>query len=77
VFSAQEAIEAEPISVTEVDPTGAGDCYGAAFVAGLLEGWDLRTVARFANVVGALAVTCKGPMEGAPTRAEALEKMQG
>ncbi len=75
VFTEQETIEAEPIVVTEVDPTGAGDCYGAAFVAGLLEGWDLPTVARFANVVGALAVTRKGPMEGAPTRAEALARM--
>jgi len=32
-------------------------------------------VARFANVVGALAVTRKGPMEGAPTRAEVLARM--
>jgi tagatose kinase len=77
VFTEHETHEAEPISVREVDPTGAGDCYGAAFVAGLLEGWDLPTVARFANVVGGLAVTRKGPMEGAPTRAEALARMQG
>jgi sugar/nucleoside kinase (ribokinase family) len=75
VFTAQETIEAEPIPVAEVDPTGAGDCYGGAFVVGLLEGWDLQVVARFANVVGALAVTRKGPMEGAPTRAEALARM--
>lgn len=77
VFTRGDTIEAEPISVTEVDPTGAGDCYGAAFVAGLLEGWDLPTVARFANVVGALAVTRKGPMEGTPTRSEALGRMAG
>lgn len=77
VFTAQHMIEAEPITVREVDPTGAGDCYGAAFVTGLLEGWDLPTVARFANVVGALAVTRKGPMEGAPTRPQALARMQG
>ena len=75
VFTVQGAIEAEPISVEEVDPTGAGDCYGGAFVVGLLEGWDLARIARFANVVGALAVTRKGPMEGAPTRAEALARM--
>jgi sugar/nucleoside kinase (ribokinase family) len=75
VFTAQQAIEAEPTPVTEVDPTGAGDCYGGAFVVGLLEGWGLERVARFANVVGALAVTRKGPMEGAPTRAEAMARM--
>jgi sugar/nucleoside kinase (ribokinase family) len=54
--------------VTEVDPTGAGDCYGAAFVIALLEGMALPAAARFANVVGALAVTVQGPMEGAPRR---------
>jgi sugar/nucleoside kinase (ribokinase family) len=75
VFTAQGAVEADPIPVDEVDPTGAGDCYGGAFVVGLLEGWDLARVARFANVVGALAVTRKGPMEGAPTRVEALARM--
>jgi sugar/nucleoside kinase (ribokinase family) len=68
-------IDAPPLSVTEVDPTGAGDCYGGAFVTGLLAGWDLAHVARFANIVGALAVTRKGPMEGAPYRREVLVHM--
>jgi sugar/nucleoside kinase (ribokinase family) len=77
VFTARETIEAPPISVPEIDPTGAGDCYGAAFVVGLLEEWALPRVARFANVVGALAVTRRGPMEGAPTRTEALARMEG
>ena len=75
VFTAQRVIEAPPLSVKEIDPTGAGDCYGGAFVVGLLEGWELARVARFANVVGALAVTRKGPMEGAPWRSEALAHM--
>ena len=55
-------------SVTEVDPTGAGDCFSAAFIAGLESGWPLEQVGRFANAAGALAVTRLGPMEGAPTR---------
>jgi sugar/nucleoside kinase (ribokinase family) len=75
VYTADAEIDAPPISVPEVDPTGAGDCYGAAFVAGLLAGWDLARVARFANVVGGLAVTRKGPMEGAPLLDEALALM--
>jgi len=54
------------IKVKEIDPTGAGDCYDAGFVVGLLKGWDLEKVARFANICGALAVTRKGAMEGAP-----------
>jgi sugar/nucleoside kinase (ribokinase family) len=35
-----------------------------------LKGWPLERAARFANAVGALAVTKKGPMEGAPTLEE-------
>jgi sugar/nucleoside kinase (ribokinase family) len=77
VYTADQRIDAPPLSVTEVDPTGAGDCYGAAFVVALLEGarlqgWDLAATARFANVVGALAVTVQGPMQGAPWRKDVL-----
>ncbi len=53
--------------VEEVDPTGAGDCYCAGFLAALSRGMEVEEAARFANAVGALAVTKKGPMEGAPT----------
>jgi sugar/nucleoside kinase (ribokinase family) len=50
----------------------AGGRFGGAFIVGLLEGWDLPRIARFANVAGGLSVLKKGPMEGAPTRAEVL-----
>ena len=56
--------------VPEVDPTGAGDTFCAAFVVGLLDGLELAAAAQFANAAGALAVTRRGPMEGAPTREE-------
>lgn len=75
VFTPDGEVDAAPIAVAEVDPTGAGDCYGAAFVVGILAGWELARVARFANVVGALAVTRKGPMEGTPLLTEALALM--
>jgi sugar/nucleoside kinase (ribokinase family) len=75
VFTTDQTIEVPSVAVMEVDPTGAGDCYGGAFVVGLLEGWDLPRVARFANVVGALAVTRRGAMEGAPWREDVLERM--
>lgn len=73
LFTATQKLDIPPLTVVEVDPTGAGDCYDAAFVVGLLEGWDLARIGRFANIVGALAVTKKGPMEGIPWRHEALE----
>ncbi len=75
VYTTSQKIEVPSLSVTEVDPTGAGDCYGGAFVVGLLEGWELARVARFANIVGALSVTRKGPMEGAPYRPEVLAQL--
>lgn len=75
VFTPEQVIEVPSLSVEEIDPTGAGDCYGGAFVIGLLEGWDLSRVARFANIAGALSVTRIGPMEGAPSRSEVMARM--
>ena len=75
VFTADGRVDVPSIPVEEVDPTGAGDCYGGAFVVALLEGWDLPTVARFANVAGALAVTRKGPMEGIPRRQDVWARL--
>jgi len=75
VFAAQQTFKVPSISVSEVDPTGAGDCYDGAFIVGLLREWDLPTIARFANVAGALSVTKRGPMEGIPTRAQVHARM--
>ena len=58
------------LPVEEIDPTGAGDCFGAAFVTGWLEGAPPADALRIANACGALAVCRKGPMEGASSRAE-------
>ena len=61
--------------VTEVDPTGAGDCYDAALLVGLSEGWSPEMAGLFANAVGALATTRLGPMEGTFSRQEVLAFM--
>ena len=53
---------------TEVDPTGAGDCFDGAFLAALVQGCSLRQAARFGCAAGALAVRQFGPMEGAAAR---------
>jgi sugar/nucleoside kinase (ribokinase family) len=57
-------------TVEEVDPTGAGDCFGAAFVSMRLRGMAPEAALRIACACGALAVTRKGPMEGTATLAE-------
>lgn len=57
-------------TVTEVDPTGAGDCFDAGFLVRWLAGDSPVEAARFANACGALAVTAQGPMAGARALAE-------
>ncbi|CAN5877191.1 sugar kinase [soil metagenome] len=58
------------ISVTETDPTGAGDAFAAGLAVARLQGRDWVDAARFANVVGALSTQTFGPAEGLPTLQE-------
>ena len=55
--------------VTQVDPTGAGDSYDAAFICGLAEGKSLKDAARMGAAAGALNAAAFGPMEGDISRA--------
>lgn len=64
----------DPIPVTEVDPTGAGDSFCGTFVATWLGGASPEICLRMANASGARAVTIRGPMEGNTPRAE-LERL--
>jgi tagatose kinase len=56
--------------VREVDPTGAGDCFGGAYVACRRLGLPAAEALLYANAAGARNVSVQGPMEGAGTRAE-------
>mgnify|MGYP006283269771 CR=1 FL=1 len=58
--------------VKEIDPTGAGDSFGGAFMVGYLNGESIEDNALFANAVGALKVTSFGPMSD-HTRSEVDE----
>jgi tagatose kinase len=69
-FNRAGRTDVAPLSMDEVDPTGAGDCFGGAFVSFWLAGASPETALRFANAAGANAVTKVGPMEGAATRDE-------
>lgn len=66
LFTGGAQIEVPTVPVREVDPTGAGDVFDAAFLVGLLNGWQLEEAARFACAAGALSVTRMGAMEGVP-----------
>jgi sugar/nucleoside kinase (ribokinase family) len=56
-------------TVQEIDPTGAGDVFAAAFFVWLQRGHDPRTAARFANCVAAHSVTRAG-LSGTPNLEE-------
>lgn len=75
LFTQDGALSVPPFAVTEIDPTGAGDCYDAALLVGLSEGWSLAKAGLFANAVGALATTRLGPMEGTFARQAVLDFM--
>jgi len=56
--------------VEELDPTGAGDCFGGAYVASRRLGLSIEDSLTYGCAAGARNVTVRGPMEGAGTRAE-------
>ena len=50
--------------VQQLDATGAGDSYDAAFICGLIEGKSLKEAAQMGAAAGALNAAAFGPMEG-------------
>jgi sugar/nucleoside kinase (ribokinase family) len=76
VVTEETLLTAPPWEVEEVDPTGAGDCFAAGFTVARLEGQPLDACARFANLVGALSVTRRGPLEGAPSREDIVSYLR-
>ncbi|KMW56146.1 Fructokinase [Candidatus Rhodobacter oscarellae] len=61
---------APAFAVEEVDPTGAGDCFGGAYVTARRLGLSVEQALTYGNAAGARNVTRRGPMEGAGSRAE-------
>jgi sugar/nucleoside kinase (ribokinase family) len=78
VYAPDGSVESVPAyPVTEVDPTGAGDCFDAGFLTRWIAGATPVEAARFGNACGALAVTVMGPMAGAKRLPEVQTFMQG
>lgn len=69
-FDRNGRTDAPGFVVAEVDPTGAGDCFGATFIVCRRRGMAVADALRWANAAGARTVTRRGPMEGAATWAE-------
>ncbi|MCX4629790.1 5-dehydro-2-deoxygluconokinase [Streptomyces sp. NBC_01443] len=68
--------EAAPVPVEVVNGLGAGDAFGGALCHGLLAGWDLAQVIRYANAAGAIVASrlaCSAAMPYAKEVEEVLE----
>jgi 5-dehydro-2-deoxygluconokinase len=52
-----ESVVVPPVSVPVLNGLGAGDGFGGALCHGLLAGWPLRQVLRFANAAGAIVAS--------------------
>jgi sugar/nucleoside kinase (ribokinase family) len=59
--------------VTPADTTGAGDCFNAGLIAGLLDGLDLAGAAALGCATGALSTGAPGGTASAPGLAAAAE----
>ena len=74
------AVEQGIYKVEQLDATGAGDSYDAAFICGLAEGRSLEEAAKMGAAAGALNAAAFGPMEGdirPETVREMIEKNTG
>lgn len=69
----EESIEVPPEAVRVVNGLGAGDAFGGAVIHGLLEGWDLRRIIRFANAAGAIVASRRECATAMPTEDEVLQ----
>ena len=50
-----------------ISSMGAGDCFGAGFVAGLLKKQPLEQSARWGNALGAFCLMASGPYQALPS----------
>jgi 5-dehydro-2-deoxygluconokinase len=65
-----ERVEVPPTPVEVVNGLGAGDGFGGALCHGLLAGWPLERVIRFANAAGAIVASRLECSTAMPTTAE-------
>lgn len=72
-----ETIEVPPYFVDVVNGLGAGDSFGGAICYGLLQGWGLERMLKFANVAGALVASRLECSTAMPTRNEVEEVLKG
>ena len=71
--TADELVVVPGLQVEVLNGLGAGDAFGGALCHGLLAGWELERVLRFASAAGALVATRLGCADEMPSEAEVEE----
>jgi 5-dehydro-2-deoxygluconokinase len=66
----EQAVVVPPAQVTVLNGIGAGDGFGGALCHGLLAGWPLEQMLRFANAAGAIVASRLECSTAMPTTAE-------
>lgn len=72
-----DVVEVGPFPVEVVNGLGAGDGFGGALCHGLLAGWSLERVIRFANVAGAIVASRLECSTAMPTTGEVDAALEG
>ena len=75
--TAGERVEVPPVPVDVVNGLGAGDAFGGALVHGLLAGWELERILRFANAAGAIVASRRECSTAMPTSHEVEAVVSG
>jgi 5-dehydro-2-deoxygluconokinase len=68
-----EQVRVASVPVDVVNGLGAGDAFGGALCHGLLAGWDLARIVRFASAAGAIVASRIACADAMPTVAEVQE----
>ncbi|MCA0296475.1 MAG: 5-dehydro-2-deoxygluconokinase [Actinobacteria bacterium] len=76
-MTADESVEVPAMTVTVVNGLGAGDAFGGAVCHGLLSGWGLDRLLRFANAAGALVASRLECSTAMPTQDEVDALLDG
>jgi len=75
VFAGKRTLTLGACAAVERDPTGAGDCFGSAFLVRYEETGNIEEAARFASCVGACVVEKDG-IAGIPARETVESRMR-
>jgi len=69
--------EVPPVPVEVLNGLGAGDAFGGSLCHGLLSGWELAKIMRYANAAGALVASRLACSTAMPTESEVEDLLAG